>query len=70
MRGPIPSSAGTGTTTSLAQSGILIVLILLLGAIAFLRYGRYLRRRTAYSLGAIVALALVALAYTMYRSAY
>jgi hypothetical protein len=70
MRAPIASDAGTGSGAGLAPSGILIVLILLLGAIAFLRYARYLRGRTAYTLGVIVGLAIIALAYAMYARAY
>jgi hypothetical protein len=46
-------------TSSLAQPEILIVLVLLLGAIAFLRYIRYVRRNAALVAGSVVGMALV-----------
>jgi hypothetical protein len=65
MKAPIASAAGDGA----AQTVFVIILVLALGAIVFLRLNRRIRRRTAYVFGAVAGLALVVIAFAIYRGA-
>ena len=60
-------AAGGDTSGGFTQTALLIILILALGAIAYLRHRRFLRRRTAITFAAIAVLALIAVAYATYR---
>ncbi|MGE5563370.1 MAG: hypothetical protein ACM3ZV_08670 [Bacillota bacterium] len=57
-------SAGAGLT----GPGIVVILVLLLGATVYLRRTRYIRRRTAYVLIAIFGLSLVLFGLLTYTS--
>lgn len=65
MKAPIASAAGDGA----AQTVFVIVLVLVLGAIVFLRLSGRIRRRTAYAFGAVATVALVVIAFAIYRGA-
>lgn len=67
MKAPIASATGAGDGT--VQTVFVILLVLVFGAIVFLRLSRRIRRRTAYMLGGAAALALVVIAFAIYRSA-
>jgi uncharacterized membrane protein SirB2 len=63
MQAPIPSAGRGGAT----QTVFIILLVLVLGAIMFLRLSGRLRRRTAYMFGAAAAVVLVVIALAIYR---
>ena len=67
MKEPIASATGAGDGA--VQTVFVILLVLVFGAIVFLRLSRRIRRRTAYMLGGAVVLALVVIAFAIYRSA-
>jgi hypothetical protein len=64
MKAPIASAGGDGAV----QSVFVILLVLVLGAVVFLRLSGRIRRRPAYMFGAVAALALVVIAFAIYRS--
>jgi hypothetical protein len=59
----------SGAGGSAVPTMILILVILVLGAIVFLRFSGRIRRRTSYAFGAVAAVALVVIALAIYRSA-
>lgn len=64
----VPAGASQqASTTALGGPAIVIVLMLALGATCYLGYAGYLRRPTAYIVGAILAIGLAFLAIQMYR---
>ena len=64
MRAPIASAGVDGA----AQTVFIILIVLVLGAITFLRLSGRLRRQTAYVFGAGATVALVVIAFAIYRS--
>ena len=67
MRAPIapPEDAGT---TSIGQPGVVIFLVLLLGAVVYLHRAHYLRRKTGYITMAILVALLAYVGWELYRT--
>lgn len=65
MRVP-KGAAGASNSATLATPAIVVILVLLLGAVIYLRHARYIRRRTAYVLIAAIVIALVCYAVWLY----
>ena len=55
-------------SSSLGQPAVVIGLVLVLGAVIYLRYMRYIRRRTAQVLIAVLVIALGVTGYEMYQA--
>lgn len=64
----VPLAAADESPSMLGQPLVLILLIIVLGAVVYLRQKRYIRRRTSQVLIAILALVLVLVAWQLYRT--
>jgi hypothetical protein len=57
-------------SSNLGQPSVIIALVLVLGAVIYLRYMHYIRRRTSQVLIAILLVALAVTGYEMYQSRF
>lgn len=67
MKAPLASQEAA---SGLAQSGIIIGTILIIGAVIYLRRARYIRRNAAYVTCGILVLILLVVGYQTYRASF
>jgi hypothetical protein len=68
MRAPLASGTGQSATAAFANPAVLVILLLLFGATAYLFRQRYIRPGTAYALMTLFAGAIVAVGTLLYTS--
>ena len=66
MRLPQVSNSDGGAAAGVGGPAVVVLLVLLIGATAYLRHARYLRRRTTYVLLSLLSIALIYSAVSLY----